>query len=205
MGIQTFVFFQRLNWNSPPYPGADNFPRQNARLRSNHGPALHANVIAESYLAADNAVVFDNDAAADAGLPGNDNALADIAVVTDVNQVVEFRAPADARTAQRSAIHTGVRAQLDLVFDHYGADLREFMVALVVAHKAKPVRADHHAGMQNHSIPDGHVVIDDDVGMDDTVAVNLNVVSDAGPGMNLRAHVDAAVFTDGNVRADESS
>src|SRR5438128_12541099 len=111
MRVQAFVFIQRLNRNSPPHAGTNNLPRQNARLRAYHRATLHTDVIAETHLAANYAIIFNCHSATDAGLRSNHNPLAKVAVMTDMNQVVDLRAPADARSAQRGAIDAGLRAE----------------------------------------------------------------------------------------------
>src|SRR5438270_1883873 len=97
VSVQPFVFIKRLNRDAPPHTGADNLPRQNARLRSDDRAALHANMITESDLPANHAIVFDCDAATDSRLRGDDDALADIAVVPDVNHVIELCSTAYSR------------------------------------------------------------------------------------------------------------
>src|SRR5438132_12374468 len=111
--VEAFVFVERLNRNSPPHAGTYNLPRQNARLRAYHRAALHTDVVAEPDLPANHAIIFNRHAAADAGLRSNHNPLAKVAVMTDMNQVVDLRAPADARSAQRGAIDAGIRAEFD--------------------------------------------------------------------------------------------
>src|SRR2546421_7941726 len=104
MSIQSFVFVERLNRYSPPYAGADNLPGQNTCFRSNHRAALHENVIAETNLAADEAVIFDGDTAANPGLRGNHYALSDVAVVSHMDHVVELRSFPNSRTTERATI-----------------------------------------------------------------------------------------------------
>src|SRR5438477_10724938 len=117
MRVQAFVIIERLNRNSPPHAGTNNLPRQNARLRAYHRATLHTDVIAEPDLPANHAIIFNRHAAADAGLRSNHNSLAKVAVMTDVDQVVDLRAPADPRAAQSRAIDAGVRAQLNIIFN----------------------------------------------------------------------------------------
>src|SRR5712691_5868164 len=101
--IQTLVFIQRLNGDSPPNSRTYDFAWKYAGLRSNHGAALHANVIAKADLSANHAIVFDRHAAADTGLRRDHNPLANVAVVADVDHVVDLSASANARAAQRRA------------------------------------------------------------------------------------------------------
>src|SRR5262245_43595726 len=109
MRVQSLVLVEWLNGNSPPHSGPHNFSGQHAGFRSDHGAALHANVIAKADLTSNHAVIFNCHAAADSGLGGDDHALADIAVVSDVNHVVEFGSPANARPAQSTSVDRRVR------------------------------------------------------------------------------------------------
>src|SRR5882724_7969761 len=90
MSIQPFVFVERLNRYSPPHTRTDNLPRQNASFRSNHRAPLDKNVIAKTNLAANDAVIFNGDATADPGLRGNHDSLADVAVVSHMDHVIEL-------------------------------------------------------------------------------------------------------------------
>jgi len=56
--------------------------------------------------------------------------------VRDVHEVVELRPAADARRAESPAIDGAVRADLDVVLDDDGADLRDLGPAL--ARSSKP-------------------------------------------------------------------
>ena len=101
-------------------------------------------MIAHSDLSADHAIVFDDGRAGNAGLRGNDDALADLDVVRDLNEIVNFRAFADASFAECAAINAGVRADFHIVFDYHRSDLRKFYIAVrAVAHIAETVRAYH--------------------------------------------------------------
>ena len=67
-------------------------------------------MIAKANLTANDAIIFDGYAAADAGLRGDDHALADVTVVPNVDQVVNLGSPPDACAAKSGAIDTSVRA-----------------------------------------------------------------------------------------------
>ena len=73
-------------------------------------------MIAKADLAANHAIVFNRYAAADAGLRGNDHALADVAVVAHVDHVVELRSASNSCLSQRRAIDASMRAEFNVVF-----------------------------------------------------------------------------------------
>src|SRR5947208_2024883 len=106
-------------------------------------------MVAHSYLSADNAVIFDNGAARDACLRGDDHTFADLNVVCDLHEVVDLSAFADARLAECSAVNAGICADLNIVLDNNGADLRKFNVRVGIANVSESVRADHYAGVKD--------------------------------------------------------
>src|SRR5438309_10790394 len=165
VSIQSFVFVERLNRYSPPYPRTDNLTGQNACFRSNHRSALHQNVIAKSNLAADDAIIFDGDAAADPGLRGNHDALTDIAVVSNMDQIVELGSLSNARATERAAIDGRVCAELDVVLDNHGADLRKLVIAHVAANVTKAVGADYNSSMQKDSVANRHAGFNENIWM----------------------------------------
>src|SRR5438128_105438 len=205
MSIQALIFIQRLNRDAPPNSRSNNLAGQDAGFRSNDGAALHANMVAKADLPANHAIVFDGDAAADAGLAGDYHALADVAVVADMDEVIELCAAANSCASQSGPIDAGIRTQLDIIFDHHGANLGKLMMALFVTHVSKTISADDDSGMQNHAIANGHIVINHNVRVNRTVAANRHIVSDACTGMNLRAGANPAVIADADVGANKSS
>src|SRR5258708_7087491 len=79
--------------------------------------------------AADLAVPPDVGAAGDAGARGDRGMRADAYVVADLDLVVELHSLLDHRVVERAAVDGGVRADLDVVADAYGADLRDLQPA----------------------------------------------------------------------------
>src|SRR2546423_13050612 len=108
-------------------------------------------MIAEANLSADNAVIFNRDTAADSGLGGAHAPFATIAVVPDVNHVIELRSFANSSAAERAAIDRGIGAQLDIVFNNDRANLRKLVITDVAANIPEAIRADDDAGMQNYA------------------------------------------------------
>src|SRR5205085_12080604 len=194
VSIQSFVLVERLNRYSPPHPRTDNLTGKNACFRSNHRSALHENVIAKSNLAADDAIIFDGDAAADPGLRGNHDALADVTVVPDMDHVVELRPFANSRATERASIYRRVRPQFDVVFDKDGADLWKFVIAHVAANVTKAVGANRNSRMQDDTATDGHPVFNENIRMDNAVRADGDVVADFCAGANLCAVANRRTF-----------
>ena len=119
-------------------------------------------MLSDSDLPAQNDVVLDHDAAREAGLRGDHYVFADLAVVADVDQVVNLRAPADARDFQSAPVDGGVGADLHMVFDFQASDLGEFFVASggFVAHVTEAVAAENRARMDDHVVADSRAGIE---------------------------------------------
>jgi hypothetical protein len=159
-------------------------------------------VIPKTNLSADHRVVFDHDAAADPRLRRNHDAFADVAVVTDVNHVVELRTASDARATQCGAIDASVRAELNILFDHDRADLRKFLVAVIVANISKAIGSEANARVQNYAIADRDAVIQNNIRMQHAFVADANVCANDDTRFHARVSADMRVFTDLNVRAD---
>src|SRR5208282_1523993 len=89
---------------------------EDSTLASDHRAGFYASVIADADLSAHDYVVFDGDAAREAGLRGDNDVLADLAVVADMHEVIDLCAAADASFVERAAINGGVRSDLHVVF-----------------------------------------------------------------------------------------
>src|SRR3954462_7698278 len=99
-------------------------------------------MIAHTYLAANYRIILDNGAATDAGLCGNDDALANVHIVGDLYQVIDFGAVTDTCPAERTTVYTGVSADFDIILNHDGANLRKLDIPFVCSDITEPVRAD---------------------------------------------------------------
>src|SRR5207245_5682989 len=121
----------------------------------------------DAHLGSENDVFFDYDTARKTGLRGNHHVFSDLAVVADVDQVVDLGAAPDAGDFQGSAVDGRVGADLDVIGDFEAAGLREFHVVsgCRIAHITEAVAAEHGASIDDHSIAEPHPGIDGDVGI----------------------------------------
>ena len=126
-----------------------------ARLPDGDAPAADRQMAADADLPAEHHVVFDVRAAGDAHLRRHQHVAADGHAVRDLHQVVDLRARFDARLADRRAIDRGVRAELHVVFDDHGGDLRDLLVrAVAAADESVAVAADDDAVLQDDAVAD---------------------------------------------------
>ena len=139
------------------------------------------------------------DAAGKSGLRGDHYIFSDLAVMTDVHQIVDLRASADAGDVQGAAIHGRVGADLDVIFNFQPADLRKLFIpaGLLIAHVAEAVAAEHRAGVNDHAIAESRARIDSDIRIQiDSRVRCFTFGADHAAGADPRILSDVHVFAD---------
>ena len=161
-------------------------------------------MIAETDLSSDNAIIFDDGRTRNSGLRSDDDPLADLDVVRDLDEIVNLCSAADTRFAQCAAVNAGICADFHVVADGHCSDLREFYITVrAVTHVAETIRADTNSAMQNRIITDGAAVFDKDVRVNHTVLADSHVIADFRARVNLSCVADFRVFADADERADK--
>src|SRR2546430_999149 len=119
-------------------------------------------MIGDAHLPSNHNVVLYYGTAGESGLGSDDDILADLHIVSHMNQIIDFRATPDASHIQRSSIDRGVGPDLDIVFDLQAPDLREFFIlpCLFIAHITEAITAEHCTGMNHHTITHPRARID---------------------------------------------
>ena len=85
----------------------------------------------------------------------DEHVFPDIAVVCDLDVIVDLGATADTGLVEGRAINGRVRPDLDIVFEHHAAAMRHRRrPPRSVRHIPKTISADHDAGLQDNSISD---------------------------------------------------
>ena len=107
-----------------------------------------------------------------------------------MDHVVELRPFPNPRATERAAIDSSVRAQLDVVFNNYRADLRKLVITHFAANITKAIGADDNSRVKNHSVADRHSVFNENIWMDNAVRAEGDVVADFRAGANLGAVAD---------------
>jgi len=130
------------------------------------------------------------------GLRGDHAMFANGHVVCDLDEIVDLGAFADAGFAKSTAIYARIGADLHIVFDHDGSDLRKLDVSISVACKSKPVSADNDAAVENDVVADGAIVFDEDSGIQSAACPDLYVVADVCTGTDLAPVTDRRSVAD---------
>jgi hypothetical protein len=133
---------------------------------SNHKMIGNPDVSCQDYIIADAGAPSDSDTCHDQA------ALTDMDVVADVDQVVQFGAPADYGVVDAAAINGGVRSNLDLVSDDASADVRNSCMALPIREVPESIPAYDGTSLEDHVLADLHARIADHPGVDDGALSN---------------------------------
>ncbi len=135
----------------------------------------------------------------EADLAAQQRVLANFAGVADLHEVVDFRAAADARLADRGAVDGGVRLNFDIVADDGGTGLADFVPAPVgFAGESEAVTADDDAILQQDAMADAAIFADTGVG------VGEKIVADARAAINRNEAVQDSVIANGDIFIHEA-
>ena len=126
----------------------------------------------------------------------------DLAVVPNLNQVVEFYALGDARVIERTTVNRSVRADLDVIANLHNANLRKLPVLPFSKGVTESVRANHRAGMNFHAMADAHLVIEGHAGVNAAKLANPAARSNHAVRANLRFRADVHIFSNHGVGPD---
>ena len=106
-----------------------------------HGTVANGLVIADGDLSAENYGGAEGGAAGESGLTDDDAVRADDDVVPYLDEIVDFGAMADARHAELGAVDADAGADLHIILNNNGSDLRDFGVLGAIPAVAKAVGA----------------------------------------------------------------
>src|ERR1700722_9719140 len=92
--------------------------------------------------------------------------FSDMRPMSDLDQVVDFRAAGDTGFADAGAIDAGIGLEFDVVFNHDRHRLRDFapMPELIFS-EAKSIAANNHPILQQHIVSQATLLADDRVGV----------------------------------------
>src|SRR6185503_3637036 len=156
-------------------PGRNGDAVGDLQVAQDHGGA------AQAAMAADVGAAGDTDAAGDRAV------RADARVVADLHLVVDLHALLDEGVIERAAVDGGVGADLDIVADAHAADLRNLDPAAALVGEAEAVRADHCARVDDGSLSDGTIRINDDPRIEAAALAYAHALADDAAGANRYA------------------
>src|SRR4030095_8467824 len=106
--------------------------------------SLHARVITESNLTANNCIIFDYYASTDSGLRSNNDTFANVAIMAHVDHVIEFSSLPASCTTYACPIYTRLRTEFNIILDNDRADLWELVITHLITNIAEAVSTNAH-------------------------------------------------------------
>ncbi len=119
------------------------------------------------------------------------------------DQVVDFRAAADARFAYRGAVDARVGLNLDIILQNSRTGLDHFVPrAVVLLGEAQAVATDNHAVLEDDAVADPAVLADYRVGVSKEVIADFGATINRDETMQDRVLAKLGFFIDEAVRSD---
>ncbi len=115
-------------------------------------PRTDSSPVADACLSTQDGIVLDRDTPGQPHLGRHDDVPSNLAVVSYVNQIVELRAGADTSGVQGPSVHTGIRADLDIVTDLDAPNLRERLVVVGLEHQAEARPPHNGTAMEDDTV-----------------------------------------------------
>ena len=149
-------------------------------------------MLSNTDLPAEHSAIFNGDAAGESSLRRNNDVFTDLAVMADVNEIVDLRAATDAGFIQCPAIDRGVGSDFYIIFDDQSPDLRKlFIVAgLPVADVAEPVASKDCSRVDNDALSNGSAWVNGDVRIYLAIAAYRNSRPNRAPRTDPRIFAD---------------
>src|SRR5262249_9601561 len=140
--------------------------------------------------------------ATDSSLSSDYYSFTNVAVVTNVNHVVELCSSTDSCATKCRAINARVSSKFHIVFNDYRADLWKLMITHSIAHVTESVCANADSSVKDDVVTDRHVVVKDNVWMKNATSADCYVVTYHNACFDTSRRADMSVFADTNVRTD---
>src|SRR5215813_8363300 len=104
-----------------------------------------------------------------------------------MHHVIQLRATTNPSLTKCGAIDTGIRSQLDIIFNYDRANLRKLVVTHVVTNIAKAISADTDSCMQNHLIADTDAIVENDVRVQHAIGAHRYIRAQHDTGLKTRS------------------
>ena len=167
-------------------------------MAAEHHSFANAGMLANPDLPPEYRSILDDYAAGKAGLRGDNDILADLAIVPDVNQVIDLRSAPDSGLIEGAAIDGRIRPNFHIIFNDQLSNLRKLLVMarLAIAYVTEAIATQHRPGMYDDAIAQLRSRIDCDVRINLTFAPNRDSSSNGTAGADVAVVPDLRAFPD---------
>ena len=130
------------------------------------GARPDGDVVGDTHLPRQHRPVADRARARNADLRHQDDVFSYIAVMADLNQVVDLAAPPDDGLAESRTVDGAIGADLDVLLDAQPSYLGNLAVRRAVERVAEAIGTEHRARMDDDPVADDDAVLDDHARME---------------------------------------
>ena len=128
--------------------------------------------------------------------------LANLAIVSHLDKVVELHALMDHGLAHRRAVDTGIGSDLHIVLDDHNANLRNLVVALCVGCKAKAIGTNDTTSMNSDMIAQTAALINGHMWIEQAALAKLHTIANDDMGINLATIANHDAIADASKGSD---
>ena len=161
--------------------------RGNSRLRTNHRTVADLGMIPHTYLSGQDYIISGAATASDADLGADQVVLADVAVVRDLNKIVDFGPSADACCAVGPSVHGAISTDFYIVFDFDPAELRCRLMMTFDHSVAETVGTQNDTSVQCHTISQNGTWVQNDSWIQLTIASDMTAWHQCYASVEMRS------------------
>jgi hypothetical protein len=130
---------------------------------------------------------------------------ADYDIMSDLNQIINFDAPANFCFSQRRTIDGRICSDLDIILDAHDAELRNLFVRAVRLRRlSKSIRSNHSAGMDDHTVAGYARLIKTDERVDQAIRSDHRIDADHTPMTDLCPRSDNCTVSNDRISAERN-
>jgi hypothetical protein len=167
-----------------------------------HGAIAEFDMTGNSGPRSDGNVVSKYGATCDPRIPAYNAVLTDSYIVADLHQVVNFCAVADDRGAKCRPVNRRIRTDFDVIPYQDDTDLRNLHLKLSLLGKAKTVRTQYGAAVENAPGADRYPFADRNMWIQHGAGADSNVPANETARMDDRGIADFSALVDDGQRPD---
>src|SRR5690554_6915278 len=163
----------------------------------NNGIGANCHMVLDPGLTGQGHPVLQTGAAGNPGLGHHQVVLANLHIMPDLNQIIDFRSPFDQGRTGCCPVHGYIGPDFHIILNNYPAGLGDYKMSSLVRHITKTVAADDSARMNYYPLPQQRTAFDYGIGVDLCIITNLRLL------FNYRSRMDDHPVTNGYIFADK--
>lgn len=165
-----------LDRRAPEYSGAIRHVAMQSGPSANEGALSDSQMTRRAGLSHHDRSATHDRAPRKSRLRHDQGVFTDVAVVSDLDQIIDLRAASNTRFVEGCAIDRRIGSDFDVVLDDDATPLGHGDgTTIFVRHVAEAIRAEYDTGLKYDAIPDSSVLAQDSARVDPTITADLDL------------------------------